>query len=390
MPARGWRGRARSAAGAVVAAALLAALAAPAQVWGWGHQAHDVICRLAWQEASVEGRGFVTRLLGLDSAAGFAAACSWADSVRRKPGYAWTEPHHYVNVPRGRQLDVERDCPDEGCVLRAIGQQGRIAADQRTAAVRRAEALKLLAHLVGDLHQPLHVSHGDDAGGNQIRVRFCPHRCWKSYDNLHRVWDRGLLAAATPLSAEDLTETLRAAITAALRRSWREGDVIAWAEESFRLAIGGAYRPVKAGKISSGYIGDLRPPVLLDAAYVRAMRPVVLEQLQKAGVRLARVLDALAKGSAPAWLTAVRPRAVEASGRVARYTRIHAEAKPSSPPIGRLHRGEQLELLGREGRWYRVRLADGREGYVRAASARVRRAGPRAGGVAPPGFSSRA
>lgn len=351
---------------------LIAALAAPAIASAWGNEAHAVACRIAWHETSPAGRHFATQTLSLDGAAAFAEACSWADSVRGRAGYAWIAPQHYVNVPRGGQLTPERDCPDDGCVLRAIGQQARIAVDPQTSSEHRSEALKLLAHFVGDLHQPLHVSYGDDAGGNHIDVRFCPRSCWKSNDNLHQVWDRGLLDAATSLSAKDLAEDLGAAITPAQRKAWRKGDVTVWARESFRLATDVAYRPVKAGELSIGYIGDLRQPVRLDAGYVAAMRPTVMQQLQKTGVRLALVLDALAKGKAPAWLTTVPPRRVEPSKRAGRSTGVHAAAKSSSPPIGRLHVGEQLELLGREGRWYRVRFADGREGYVRTDAARVR------------------
>lgn len=357
---------------AVLACLLVAALADPDPVSAWGKEAHDVACRIAWHEMSPAGRRFAGQTLSLDSAAAFAAACSWADSVRGRAGYGWLEPQHYINVPRGGRLTPERDCLGDGCLLRAIGQQARFAVDPQVTTARRAEALKLLAHFVGDLHQPLHVSYGDDAGGNRIDVRFCPRSCWKSTDNLHQVWDRGLLDAATSLSAKDVAEDLGDAITPAQRKAWRKGDLTAWAHESFALATDVAYRPVKSGELSVGYIGDLTEPVRLDAAYVAVMRPTVMRQLQKAGVRLALALDALAKGQAPPWLTTVRARRVEPSKRAGRYADVRAVAKATSPPIGRLQIGEPLELIGREGRWYRVRLDDGREGYVRTDSARVR------------------
>ena len=52
----------------------------------------------------------------------------------------------------------------------------------------RTEALKFLIHFVGDIHQPLHVSHARDRGGNDIKVEFFHDRT-----NLHRMWDSGLI-----------------------------------------------------------------------------------------------------------------------------------------------------------------------------------------------------
>ena len=52
----------------------------------------------------------------------------------------------------------------------------------------KAFALKILIHLIGDLHQPMHVSHAEDKGGNDIAIKFEGFA-----DNLHGLWDYGLI-----------------------------------------------------------------------------------------------------------------------------------------------------------------------------------------------------
>ena len=49
-------------------------------------------------------------------------------------------------------------------------------------------ALKSLLHLVGDIHQPLHVGNGNDKGGNDVKIKYF----WKD-SNLHRIWDSGMI-----------------------------------------------------------------------------------------------------------------------------------------------------------------------------------------------------
>jgi S1/P1 Nuclease len=49
-------------------------------------------------------------------------------------------------------------------------------------------ALRFVAHLVGDIHQPLHAGFADDRGGNSVDVRFNGRK-----ENLHSLWDTALV-----------------------------------------------------------------------------------------------------------------------------------------------------------------------------------------------------
>ena len=87
-------------------------------------------------------------------------------------------------------------------------------------------------------------------------------------------------------AATDLMKT----ITAAKIEEWTHSDPMDWANESFAIA------ELAQTKYCAqhGASCDLPDPakVKIDAAYVQASTPIVREQLQKAGVRLAHLLDA--------------------------------------------------------------------------------------------------
>ncbi|VTQ02562.1 S1/P1 Nuclease [Sphingobacterium daejeonense] len=52
----------------------------------------------------------------------------------------------------------------------------------------RQRALYFMVHLLGDAHQPMHVSRAEDLGGNKISVTF-----FGRGSNIHRVWDSDLV-----------------------------------------------------------------------------------------------------------------------------------------------------------------------------------------------------
>jgi hypothetical protein len=144
--------------------------------------------------------------------------------------------------------------------------------------------LKFLGHWVGDVHQPLHVSFEDDRGGNGVLVT---GECGTS--NLHSAWDTCLVLKAVGEGVGEAATELMKTITPAKIESWTHSAPMDWANESFAIAEQarteycirqGASCDQPAGKVT------------IDAGYVAANGPIVREQLQKAGVRLAHMLDA--------------------------------------------------------------------------------------------------
>jgi len=207
-----------------------------------------------------------------------AEVSTWADEIKSDDSWNWARPLHYANVPTDATgFDLTRDCPEHGCVVRAILEYSDVLRDESAATPERAEALRFLVHFVGDIHQPLHVSRAEDRGGNSIRVRFFGRET-----NLHRAWDTHLIEHTEkewPSYADELLEST----TPQRRTEWESTiDPIAWADESYSLAISHAY-PIPA----DGMLGD---------DYFERNIPIVDERLAMGGVRLAALLNGIAVG----------------------------------------------------------------------------------------------
>ena len=141
--------------------------------------------------------------------------------------------------------------------------------------------LTWLLHLVGDVHQPLHVAtrvSGTEPDGdhNGSRVAICPAPC---KDDLRAFWNTVLGTQATVTAAENLAKTLKAAPTG-------DGAVLdeaIWVRDSFELAQSTVYKPP---------VGAGRGPFTITAAYRASAKSVARRQIALAGARLANVLNA--------------------------------------------------------------------------------------------------
>jgi hypothetical protein len=164
-----------------------------------------------------------------------------------------------------------------------------------TGAEEQRLALQFLLHLVGDLHQPLHAADNHDHGGNDIRVK----GAGSPPGNLHHYWDT-VFVRRLGTRADDVSRELIAGISDDDRRAWSAGSPADWAKESFQIARNRVYGPLQHTSAHSGTGADLdagisgggRPrPVTLDERYEADAGNVVAGQLQRAGVRLARLLN---------------------------------------------------------------------------------------------------
>jgi hypothetical protein len=82
-------------------------------------------------------------------------------------------PLHYVDVPRGSDYcDPERDCPEHNCIVEAINWYLSVLKSNYSPLAEKRIAPDFIVHLVGDLHQPLHVGFTDDRGGTTTKVIF--------------------------------------------------------------------------------------------------------------------------------------------------------------------------------------------------------------------------
>jgi hypothetical protein len=264
---------------------LLLAVAPHGPAFAWGADGHAIVGLVADRFLTEAARGRVERLLEGERQLPrtLAGVSGWADDVRpRRPE---TRPWHYVNIDiRAPGYDAPRDCPKGDCIVAQVKKFAVQLADDALLPPVRLEALKFLIHFVGDLHQPLHAGDNGDQGGNAVEVVFRD-----GGSNLHRVWDSQILAAGAlgEMAAEDLAAELAEAVTPEERSTWERGGPVEWTDESHAVARDEIYAELG----SAARRGGTDAPVVLGRAYADDHLPVVKRQLQRAGVRLALMLN---------------------------------------------------------------------------------------------------
>jgi hypothetical protein len=269
----------------------------------WGDDGHETIALIAEHYLTAATRARVTLILAGDdsglAARDMAHEATWADKYRdsdrngTRERYEATRNWHYVDLEIHDGADLNRACygrpqlpaptpasagPAEDCVVDKIGQFSAELANSHTSEPERRLALQYLLHLVGDLHQPLHAGDDHDQGGNAKSAS----GSGLPENNLHHDWDTAFVERLGSNPAA-LAHRLTADLSEAELRQWALGTPEDWAWETFALARDHAYGMLGAPEPSGQY--RLTDAYLADAVAVAA------QQLQKAGVRLAVLLN---------------------------------------------------------------------------------------------------
>ena len=233
----------------------------------WGPQGHRIVGVIAELHLEPEIRNRILREFNIKHLSNVA---NWADEIKRHRKA--TRSFHYTNIDRSsHRYKQSRDCPRKACVTEKIKQYAGRLQDRTAAPKVRLEAFKFVVHLVGDVHQPMHLGNSKDRGGNDIRVLF-----QGKPTNLHAVWDHGLIDRNGKTLLQ-YARFLNQDVTPEQARKWIGGTPEDWTDESRALVLKHGYA------ISEG--GRLTP------RYLEQGRRVVADQLKKAGVRLGDLLN---------------------------------------------------------------------------------------------------
>jgi len=242
-----------------------ALLLLPCSVWSWGPIGHRVVGQIAENHLSKKVRKQVARILGPED---LAMVSTWMDFVRSDPAYNFMSPWHYVSIPDG-QTYQDITPPQQGDVIATIERLIQELKTKQFTHGDEAFALKCLVHLVGDIHQPLHVGRAEDRGGNDIRLRW-----FREETNLHRLWDTHLIDHQQ-LSYTEFTKWIDHASKDQVSQ-WQSQGVRVWAQESmdYRSKV---YELPEDGYISYRYNFE-------HIGFVKL-------RLLQAGIRLAGILN---------------------------------------------------------------------------------------------------
>jgi nuclease S1 len=254
----------------------------------WGHVGHETVAYIAQDHLSPKARRAVKDLLGGDN---LAWVSTWADSiVAFRPE---TAPWHYFNLNVRQdqgEYDIADVCRNHDCIVDQIKKDISILRQPFASRRDKTEALKFLVHFMGDIHQPLHCADDKDRGGNEKWFRYYGpdgHSARYTWINFHSFWDNLL----EPKAKEDprrLARRLEREISDGDEEKWAQGKPVDWAYESFLIAKNEIYKELPEGPLmQKNRWGNDLP----EDYYSGKMRGIVDRQLEKAGIRLAYLLN---------------------------------------------------------------------------------------------------
>ena len=237
-------------------------------VYGWGQKGHDTVAYIAECHLSTEAKAAIDSLLDGKSIVDWS---NWLDNASHTPEYAYSKTWHYRNIDEDETFETSRRNP-KGDIITAITVQTSILADTTQSKDSRVLALKMVVHLLGDLHQPMHLGRASDLGGNRVPVRF-----FKSPKNLHSVWDSNILEAGHKWSYTEWKQQIDRASDREISQILSSDSPTDWARETYEIAQ----------EIYATTPEDTN----IEYNYIAKWTPVIEQQLLKGGLRLAYILN---------------------------------------------------------------------------------------------------
>lgn len=235
----------------------------------WGQKGHDVTAFIAENHLTPSTKAVVDSILDGKSIIYWA---NWMDNASHTPEYNYSRTWHYKNIDADQTYE---NAPDHqaGNVVTALRREIDILRNPKSDKEDKALALKMIVHFVGDMHQPMHMGHQSDLGGNKVEIKY-----FDSPVNLHSLWDSRLPEAAHKWSYTEWQQQLDRL------SEQEEADVVAgnidtWAKQSYLISKDIYDSTPKGTKASYDYIA--------------AWTPVVEQQFLNGGLRLAFILNSI-------------------------------------------------------------------------------------------------
>jgi len=231
----------------------------------WGQTGHRVVAEIAQNHLSKKAQKAIHGLMGHES---LVEASTWMDDIKSDDAYDHTHAWHYVTIPDGQNYQTAEK-NEKGDAYEAIERMIQTLKNEKADQQAQKEALRMLVHLVGDIHQPLHVGNGEDRGGNDVKIKWFYDR-----SNLHRIWDSEMIDSKQYAYSELALQTDHP--HQEMPAEYRDTDKDRWVKEAMAL------RPQVYA------IGEKE---YLSYEYMYKNWATVKDQLHRAGLRLAAILN---------------------------------------------------------------------------------------------------
>ena len=239
--------------------ALFLLLFISSEAFAWGEKGHEIVAEIAFKQLDKKTRKLI--LSYLDGMT-IEQAATWMDDIKKDHAYDKLKPLHYVNFEK--EEPVKDTCCDN--IIYTLNSTIKDLKHYKDFTKEEVKTkICFLFHLIGDLHQPLHIGYGSDKGGNSFQVNFN-----SKGTNLHGLMDYGIIETKNIT----LKDCLKYNIYSPQQiDSLCKGSVLDWAKES-RSYLGGIYSTNKQ----------------IEGVYVETNSKLIKSQIQKAGIRLGGIL----------------------------------------------------------------------------------------------------
>ncbi len=235
---------------------------------GWGSTGHRATGWIAEKYLSKKAKKQLERILKGQS---LAMVSTWMDDVRSDTAYDYMTDWHWVTLPLGQRYEESVKNPN-GDIIEALERIIKEMKSKKLSDQQQLIYVMIITHLIGDLHQPLHVGGRDDKGGNDVKLQW-----FREDSNLHRVWDSDMIDE-TRLSYTELAQSLDKP---------SEEQIKKWQSSTIRDC---AYESQSYDKQVYNYKGTR-----LGYSYSYYNYHIVRLRLLQAGVRLAGILNDIYK-----------------------------------------------------------------------------------------------
>ncbi|RFZ92757.1 S1/P1 Nuclease [Mucilaginibacter conchicola] len=249
----------------------LAIMYLPLQSMAWGTNGHRICGQIADSYLTPKARKAIQAILGDES---IAITSNWADFIKSDPKYNYLYNWHFINMEKEMTGSELQEHLKNDTTTDAYTKLNYLVAELKKKNISKADkllALRMVIHIVEDIHQPMHTGHFADKGGNDIKLTW-----FNNQTNLHSIWDSQLIDFQQ-LSFTEYVAWINHT-TLPQRTEWQKAPISEWILESNHLAAK-IYAGVKDGDKVNVYRYNFE--------YIGIMN----QQLLKGGVRLAGLLN---------------------------------------------------------------------------------------------------
>lgn len=250
-------------------------------LFSWSDCGHEIIAKIAIDHLDKKVLDKINAILPNEM--NMIAVSTWADKIKKQRPQ--TDSWHFVDLPIRENVTLENmsNYYNKNSIIPQLEKEIKLLKDNKTEANLKQESLMFLIHFVGDIHMPLHCSNDNDRGGN-LKIVHVKGKRNAVKTNLHHYWDE--ILNAYPMNQTEIDKLgfeLSHSITDTEFKIYASGDPKDWAFDTYTISKKYVYVNLPTGETE----------ITLPDNYNEKMMPIAKLQLQKAGIRLAYILNSI-------------------------------------------------------------------------------------------------